>query len=124
MATKKTTERSIDEIVVPLRHGAAITAKNYHNSTDKGLLAWTDAWTFLASGVPVKRLAWMGYWQIEKGKLVMHCKDGKLVTLADCDNPFTLDNIAHNDWVPLTQSMKDSLDAIHAAKILTYKKEG
>lgn len=54
--------------------------------------------------------------------LSCHCKDGSLVTLDKCDEPFTLDNIAQNDWVPVTQGMKDNLDAVHKARCLEYKK--
>ena len=127
-AAKKAAKKVIDDIEVLIDCNTPMTARTFYsneagNRYSPFILDWQAANRFLKSGVPIKRLAWMGYWQMEDGKLVMHCKDGSLVTLADCDNAFTLDNIGAKDWMPLTQSMKDSFDAIHAAKILVYKKE-
>lgn len=85
-------------------------------------LDWKGAFEYLRNYVPIKRVAWLGYWVIEKGKLVMHCKDGSLVTLGNCDEAFTLENMTANDWVPVTQGMRENLDAIHKAKCLAYKK--
>lgn len=117
---------SIDEITVPDEYGHPTCAREFYDSALRmGLhcMTWREAWNFLKNGVPVKRVAWMGYWAMESGKLVMHCKDGTIVTLDKCDEPFTLENLAQNDWVPVTQSMKDNLDMVHAAKCLAYKIE-
>lgn len=127
-ATKKRTARkaSIDDIVVEGEYREPTTAREFHDAGGsrygRHLLDWSIAYKFLQAGVPVKRLPWMGYWQMEDGKLVMHCKDGSRVTLADCDNSFTLGNLTAKDWLPLTQGMKDDLDMIHSAGVLNYRK--
>ena len=85
---------SIDEITVPDEYGHPTCAREFYDSASRiGLhcMTWKEAWNFLKNGVPVKRVAWMGYWAMEHGKLAMHCKDGTLVTLDKCDEPFTLD---------------------------------
>ena len=96
--------------------------EDYYERSYIMCMPWRDAWQYLKQGKPVKRVAWMGYWIMENGKLFMHCKDGSIVTLDKCDEAFTLANIAQSDWVPVTQGMKDNLDAVHKAKCLAYKK--
>ena len=51
----------------------------------------------------------------------MHCKDGSLVTLANCHEIFTLENLAAEDWMPVTKRMKENLDEIHASGVLNYR---
>jgi hypothetical protein len=116
---------SIDEITILDAYGHPETVVDFYEGASRlgrSCLAWREAWQYLSHGVPVKRVPWMGYWAMENDKLVMHCKDGSLVTLDKCDERFTLDNIAQTDWVPLTQGMKDNLDAVHKALCLEYKK--
>lgn len=115
---------NIDNIIVTDKFGSETSAKAFYAGGVLGTscLRWEDAWKFLKAGVPVKRVSWMGYWAMENNRLVMHCKDGTLVTLDKCDEPFTLANIAESDWVPVTQGMKNNLDAVHKARCLEYKK--
>ena len=127
MATKKNAAKKqlIDDIKVTDKYGYVRTARDFHKEgphwKEKDLLSWNEAWYYLKAGVPVKRLSWEGYWQMENGKLVMHCKDGSLVGLDSCDEPFTLENIAQLDWLPLNQRMKDNLDEIHTSGVLNYR---
>ena len=113
---------SIDDIKVKFSYyHEGMTALEFHNEKSKHgkmLLPWRDAWEFLQAGVPVKRVTWLGYWMLSNGELVMHGKEGMQVTLDCCDQMFTLENISCDDWIPVTQKMKDELDAIHKSRIL------
>ena len=123
MKTKKAGKpKNTDDIKVKVEWGEQSANEFYSDTSRLGRQGdnWRCAWNFLKAGVPIMRMSWMGYWMLENNKLVMHCKDGSLVTLDKCDEVFTLDNIASDDWIPVTQRMKKNLDAVHAAKILAY----
>lgn len=50
-------------------------------------------------GHKVKRSHWSGYWVIEDGELIMHCRDGRVLNLRESeDMVYTLRNISCNDW--------------------------
>lgn len=112
---------SIDDIKVRFSYYEGMTALEFHNEKSKHgkmLLPWRDAWAFLQAGVPVKRVTWLGYWMLEHGRVVMHALDGSLIKLNSFDEKFTLEEVSNDDWIPVTQKMKDALDAIHKAKIV------
>lgn len=57
----------------------------------------------LKRGFKIKRKDWIGYWQLEDDKVMIHCKDGKVINLADSsDIVFTLENAACDDWEVIT----------------------
>jgi len=57
----------------------------------------------LKRGFKIKRKDWIGYWQLEDGKVMIHCKDGKVINLVDSDDiVFTLENAACDDWEVIT----------------------
>lgn len=57
----------------------------------------------LKRGFRIKRKDWIGYWQLEDDKVMIHCKDGKVINLADSDDiVFTLENAACDDWEVIT----------------------
>ncbi len=76
------------------------------------------ALAYMQAGVPVKRVNWLGYWILKDGVLYMHCKDGRIVTLQECDTVFTLENIAANDWTYVTAALRTELDKIHKSGVL------
>lgn len=50
-------------------------------------------------GHKVKRKHWSGYWRLEDGELIMHCRDGRVLNLRESeDMVYTLRNISCNDW--------------------------
>ena len=53
----------------------------------------------LKEGKKIKRTVWRGFWQLENGKVMMHCKDGKVMDIQETkDIIYTLSNIAADDW--------------------------
>lgn len=51
-------------------------------------------------GHKVKRPHWDGYWALEDGEVIIHCKDGQVLRLRDSiDIIYTLKNTACDDWV-------------------------
>lgn len=50
-------------------------------------------------GHKVKRSHWSGYWVIENGELIMHCRDGRVLNLRESeDMVYTLRNMSCDDW--------------------------
>lgn len=50
-------------------------------------------------GHRVKRSHWSGYWAIENGELILHCRDGRVLNLRESeDMVYTLRNISCDDW--------------------------
>ena len=78
------------------------------------------AYAALKAGYAVRRASWLGYWVRVGEDVVMHCKDGRVVSQASCDcRPmFTLSNALACDWVILDEASRKELDKIHAAKLL------
>lgn len=53
----------------------------------------------LKNGEKIKLSHWTGYWQLENGKVMMHCKNGDVIDLQDSkDIVYTLSGIASDDW--------------------------
>lgn len=112
---------SIDDIKVKFSYYEGMTASEFHNEKSKHgkmLLPWRDAWEFLQAGVPVKRVTWLGYWMLEDDRVVMHTFSGAVATLTTFGEMIMLEEVSNDDWIPVTQEMKDALDAIHKAKIV------
>ena len=78
------------------------------------------AYAALKAGYAVRRASWLGYWVRVGEDVVMHCKDGRIISQAssDCCPMFTLSNTIANDWVILDDAHREELDKIHSAKIL------
>ena len=78
------------------------------------------AYAALKAGYAVRRASWLGYWIRVGEDVVMHCKDGRVISQAssDCCPMFTLSNTIANDWVILDEAHRKELDKIHSAKIL------
>jgi len=50
-------------------------------------------------GHRVRRSHWSGYWCIESGELLIHCRDGRDLNLRESeDMVYTLRNISCDDW--------------------------
>ena len=77
------------------------------------LLESREAMSALAAGIPIRRATWLGYWQIVDGRLEIHCKDGRIVTLRDCDAPMMLINASNDDWIQMLDCDKRELDHFH-----------
>ena len=78
------------------------------------------AYAALKAGYAVRRTSWLGYWVRVGEDVVMHCKDGRVISQASCDccPMFTLSNTLANDWVILDEAHRKELDTIHSAKLL------
>ena len=78
------------------------------------------AYAALKAGYAVRRASWLGYWIRVGEDVVMHCKDGRLISQAssDCCPMFTLSNTLACDWVILDEAHRKELDKIHSAKLL------
>ena len=58
-----------------------------------------EALEALKAGKKIKLAHWTGYWQMEDGKVMMHCRDGSIINLQDSkDIIYTLGNIASDEW--------------------------
>ena len=78
------------------------------------------AYAALKAGYAVRRASWLGYWVRVGEDVVMHCKDGRVISQASCDccPMFTLSNTLACDWVILDEAHRKELDKIHSAKLL------
>ena len=78
------------------------------------------AYAALKAGYAVRRASWLGYWVRVGEDIVMHCKDGRVISQAssECCPMFTLSNTLACDWMILDEAHRKELDKIHSAKIL------
>ena len=78
------------------------------------------AYAALKAGYAVRRASWLGYWIRVGEDVVMHCKDGRIISQAssDCCPMFTLSNTIACDWVILDEAHRKELDKILSAKLL------
>ena len=78
------------------------------------------AYAALKAGYAIRRASWLGYWIRVGEDVVMHCKDGRVISQASCDccPMFTLSNTLACDWVILDEAHRKELDTIHSAKLL------
>ena len=78
------------------------------------------AYAALKAGYAVRRASWLGYWIRVGEDVVMHGKDGRVISQASCDccPMFTLSNTLACDWVILDEAHRRELDKIHSAKLL------
>ena len=78
------------------------------------------AYSALKAGYAVRRASWLGYWVRVGEDVVMHCKDGRVISQASCDccPMFTLSNTLACDWVILDEAHRKELDKIHSSKLL------
>lgn len=54
-------------------------------------------------GHKVKRSHWSGYWVIENGELIIHCRDERVLNLRESEDMiYTLRNISCDDWEIVT----------------------
>ena len=81
------------------------------------------AYAALKAGYAVRRASWLGYWIRVGEDIVMHCKDGRVISQASSDScsMSTLSNTIANDWVILDEAHRKELDKIHSAKVLSAK---
>ena len=78
------------------------------------------AYAALKAGYAVRRAPWLGYWIRVGEDVVMHCKDGRVMSQASCYccPMFTLSNTIACDWVILDEAHRKELDTIHSSKLL------
>ena len=78
------------------------------------------AYAALKAGYAIRRASWLGYWIRVGEDVVMHCKDGRVISQASGDYcpMFTLSNTLACDWVILDEAHRKELDEIHSAKLL------
>lgn len=62
-------------------------------------MEFSKAFEALKQGEKIKLSHWKGYWQLENGRVIMHCKNGEAIDLQDSkDIVYTLSNITSDDW--------------------------
>ena len=62
-------------------------------------MKFTKAFEALKKGEKIKLSHWTGYWKLENGRVMMHCKNGDVIDLQDSkDIIYTLSNIASDEW--------------------------
>lgn len=62
-------------------------------------MEFSKAFEALKQGEKIKLSHWKGYWQLENGRVIMHCKNGEAIDLQDSkDIIYTLSNITSDDW--------------------------
>lgn len=60
---------------------------------------FATAYISMQRGHKVKRKHWKGYWIVEDGEIVMHCRDGRVINIRESeDMMYTISNMACNDW--------------------------
>lgn len=78
-----------------------------------------EAYKALCEGKAIKRASWLGYWVADGQNVMMHCKDGTVISMKDgCIPMFTLGGCVEDDWMILDDAHRAELDKIHAAHIL------
>lgn len=82
-------------------------------------LSFAEAYAALQEGKCVRRAKWLGYWVVEDGDVVMHCKDGNIVRMSKgCDSMFTLSHTIENDWLIVDEKHREELDKITGSRVL------
>ena len=62
-------------------------------------MTFREAWFQMLSGKKIKLPLWSGYWAWEKGTIMMHCRDGRVLDIRETDNPaYTFTNVASREW--------------------------
>ncbi len=62
-------------------------------------MEFSKAFEALKQGEKIKLSHWRGYWQLENGRVIMHCKNGEVIDIQDSkDIIYTLSNITSKDW--------------------------
>ena len=62
-------------------------------------MKFSEALEILKSGGKVRRAHWMGFWVMQDGTIMLHCKDGSVFDIRQTDDVlYTLENIAAEDW--------------------------
>ena len=60
---------------------------------------FASAYISMKRGHKVKRKHWEGYWIMENGEVIMHCRDGRVINVRDSDDmDYTISNMACDDW--------------------------
>jgi len=60
---------------------------------------FTSAIFAMERGHKVRRHHWSGYWALENGELIIHCRDGRVLNLRESeDMVYTLRNMSCDDW--------------------------
>lgn len=76
-------------------------------------MKFSEAFELMKQGKKVKLPSWRGYWAFEQDTIMMHIKDGSIMDMFDSDNkPYTLSNIASNEWIEATTSNTPILGGI------------
>ena len=79
---------------------------------DDGLHDFSWAYKQMMDGKCVRRKDWAGYWYMQNGELYIQCANSILLNLRESDDmPFTLSNIAANDWVLVEEKDRVKHDA-------------
>lgn len=62
-------------------------------------MKFREALEALKDGKKIKLPHWKGYWELEDGNVMMHCKDGRILNIKETEDIiYTLSFIASEDW--------------------------
>lgn len=65
-------------------------------------------------GQKIKLPTWSGYWAWENDTIMMHCKDGRILDIRQCDDvAYTIDNINSDKWEVVTLAHISSVDIVN-----------
>lgn len=65
----------------------------------RNVMPFASAILAMERGHKIRRSHWTGYWCLEHGEVIIHCKEGRILNLRDTEDMiYTLKNIASNDW--------------------------
>lgn len=102
--TQNIVERLISDKMVSFESVQDFTGVEYKAYvtcySNDGLHGFSWAYEQMMNGKCVRRKDWTGYWYMRDKELYIQCKDGSLLNLRESDDmPYTLSNIAADDWV-------------------------
>lgn len=90
-------------------------------------MKFSEAFEALNKGCKIKLSHWVGYWQLENGRVMMHCKNGDVIDLQDSkDIVYTLSNIASDDWqiADKTYNVSELVKTMQFGEAIRMMKQG
>lgn len=90
-------------------------------------MKFSEAFEAMKSGKKIKLAHWKGYWCLENGKVMMHCKNGEIIDLQDSkDIIYTLSNIASDEWVVLGSDYEiaEKVNSMYFGEAIRMLKQG
>lgn len=90
-------------------------------------MKFSEAFEALKSGKKIKLKHWKGYWCLENGRVMMHCKNGDIIDLQDSkDIIYTLSNIVNDDWIVTSDDydVTEKVNTMYFGEAIRMMKQG